>query len=130
MKSCYFYQGLYCNRSIIMTWSNKILVPVLVFTCTLPFVSLQAAVKHHQLNKAHQSHVVTPMSININQADAKTLIGIKGVGVKRAQAIINYRKQHGTFKSVYALTELKGISKQMVDKWLKLNPGRLVVKAK
>ena len=36
--------------------------------------------------------------ININTADAQTLAqGIDGVGEKRAQAIVDYRNEHGAF---------------------------------
>lgn len=38
--------------------------------------------------------------VNINSADAKALAGLKGIGPKRAQAIVAYREKNGNFKSV------------------------------
>jgi competence ComEA-like helix-hairpin-helix protein len=44
--------------------------------------------------------------ININTANEATLRQLKGIGKKRAQAIIEYRKQHGPFQSVEALKQV------------------------
>lgn len=54
--------------------------------------------------------------ININTADAKTLETIKGIGAKKAAAIVAYRDKHGNFTSVDELTKVKGISAAMVKK--------------
>jgi competence protein ComEA len=39
-------------------------------------------------------------AVNINTASKEELTGLKGVGDKRAQEIIDYRKKNGDFKSV------------------------------
>lgn len=55
--------------------------------------------------------------VNINTADAQTMAeNIQGVGIKRAQAIINFREEHGPFKSVDELTQIKGIGLKLVEK--------------
>ena len=55
-------------------------------------------------------------SININTADKETLMSvIKGVGEKKADAIITYRKENGPFKSVDELANIKGIGQSMID---------------
>lgn len=56
-------------------------------------------------------------SININTADKETLMSvIKGVGDKKAEAIISYRKENGPFKSIDELSNVKGIGPAMIDK--------------
>lgn len=66
-----------------------------------------------------------PRTVNINTADAATLAEVlKGVGLAKAEAIIAYRKEHGGFKSVEQLAEVKGIG----DKLVKANQERIVVK--
>ncbi len=56
-------------------------------------------------------------TININTADKETLMSvIKGVGEKRAEEIIIYRKEHGDFKSVDELINVKGIGQVIIDK--------------
>ena len=54
--------------------------------------------------------------VNINTADAETLAaGIKGVGPVKAEAIIEYREQHGPFQFVDELTLVEGIGEKTVD---------------
>ena len=65
-------------------------------------------------------------TININTADKELLMSIKGVGEKRAEAIIAYRKKNGPFKSVDQLSEIKGLGQYFVDS----NREVLVVKNK
>ena len=65
-------------------------------------------------------------TININTADKELLMSIKGVGEKRAEAIIAYRKKNGPFKSVDQLSEIKGLGQYFVDS----NRDVLIVKDK
>src|SRR5688572_23052165 len=54
--------------------------------------------------------------VNINTADAKTLAAaLEGIGPSRAEAIVQYRKEHGPFKSPEALTNVKGIGQSVVE---------------
>ncbi len=54
--------------------------------------------------------------ININQADAEAIATeLKGVGEKKAQAIVDYRAEHGPFKSVTDLTSVKGIGDKIIE---------------
>ncbi len=55
--------------------------------------------------------------VNINTADAQALAeAINGVGLKRAQAIIEYRDQNGPFKSVDELVQVRGVGEKSVEK--------------
>ena len=65
-------------------------------------------------------------TININTADKELLMSIKGIGEKRAEAIITYREQHGPFKSIDQLAEIKGVGQLFVD----TNRDHLVVEDK
>jgi competence protein ComEA len=47
--------------------------------------------------------------VNINTATKEELTTLKGVGDKRAQEIIDYRKKNGNFKSVDELEKVPGI---------------------
>ena len=53
--------------------------------------------------------------ININQADAKTLTTLKGVGKDRAAKIIEYRESNGPFEKVEDLMKVKGIGKKIFE---------------
>ena len=54
--------------------------------------------------------------ININTATNKLLAKIKGIGVKKAQAIIDYRQKNGDFVSLEQLVKVKGIGKGTLKK--------------
>jgi len=56
-------------------------------------------------------------AVNINTADAVAIAEeLSGVGMKKAQAIIDYRKSNGDFKTIESLTEVKGIGLKTVEK--------------
>ncbi|HEB86150.1 MAG TPA: helix-hairpin-helix domain-containing protein [Gammaproteobacteria bacterium] len=56
-------------------------------------------------------------SVDINTADAHTLaLNIKGVGAKKAAEIVRYRGQHGLFKSIEELENIKGIGPKLIEK--------------
>ena len=50
--------------------------------------------------------------VNINKADLATLEKVKFLGPKKAKLLLNYRQEHGDFKSVEDLTKVKGIGKK------------------
>lgn len=69
--------------------------------------------------------VNTAKSVNINSADAATISEVlNGVGPAKAEAIVAYRKEHGPFKSVEQLSEVKGIG----DKLVVSNHDKIVLK--
>ena len=54
--------------------------------------------------------------VDINTADAKTLAReLKGIGLARAQAIVDYRAKNGPFKSADDLARVKGVGQQVVE---------------
>ena len=54
--------------------------------------------------------------VNVNTADAETIsTELKGVGLSKAQAIVEYRKKYGPFKSPDDLTLVKGIGERTVE---------------
>lgn len=54
--------------------------------------------------------------VNINTASRDVLMSeIKGVGEKRADAIIAYREQNGPFKSVDELLNVTGVGQSILD---------------
>jgi competence protein ComEA len=84
------------------------------------FAETNSDVTKHQ---AKHSQKATTTKVNINTADAKSLSTLKRIGAKKAQAIIEYRKQHGKFKSIQDLAKVKGISARIVES----NKERLVI---
>lgn len=54
--------------------------------------------------------------VSINKANKEDLMTLKGIGETKALAIINYRKEHGNFKSISELQNVKGIGKSIFEK--------------
>lgn len=54
--------------------------------------------------------------VDINTADAQTISAeLDGIGLTKAQAIVDYRKKHGPFKSATDLSLVKGIGERTVE---------------
>ena len=67
---------------------------------------------------------VTAAPVNVNTASAEEIaIALYGVGKYKAQAIVQYRQEHGHFKSVQALKKIKGIGQGILDG----NPGDIKI---
>ncbi len=57
------------------------------------------------------------VQVNINTADAQTMSQhIRGIGLKKAYAIIQYRLKNGKFKTVQDLVKVKGIGPKLIQK--------------
>lgn len=55
-------------------------------------------------------------SVDINNASLKEFTTLKGIGAKKANTIIEYRKSIKCFKSIDELTDVKGIGKATLSK--------------
>ena len=67
------------------------------------------------------SLVISPAAfaekVNINTASAEQIASaMSGVGESKAQAIVEYREQHGKFKSIEDLEYVDGIGEKTVEK--------------
>lgn len=54
--------------------------------------------------------------VDINSADAETISAeLKGIGLSKANAIVEYRQKHGPFRNADELTLVKGIGERTVE---------------
>lgn len=56
------------------------------------------------------------VKININTASAAELTTLKGIGTKKAEAIVAFRKTNGNFKKAEDIMLVKGIGEKMFAK--------------
>ena len=61
-------------------------------------------------------NAATGHKVNINRASVTELQQLSGVGQKKAEAIIQYREQNGSFKTVNDLQNVKGIGPKLLEK--------------
>jgi competence protein ComEA len=93
----------------------KIFASVLsLFVVSIP---VQAATNQPNAPTAKESQ--TSAKIDLNKADALALSkSVKGIGQKRAEAIVKYREEHGKFNSVADLAKVKGFGNRFVESHL------------
>ena len=54
--------------------------------------------------------------VNINAADAATIAReLKGIGLSKAEAIVQYRQKHGPFRSADELAQVRGIGRKTIE---------------
>ena len=55
--------------------------------------------------------------VNVNRASLEQLVdNLEGIGAHKAQAIIDYREQHGDFRQPDDLLKVKGIGPSLIEK--------------
>jgi competence protein ComEA len=97
---------------------SKVLLTCLIFI----FSSLSVA-ENTRSNDLSLNMKQVDERIDINHADIETLSLLKGIGVKKAEAIIKYRDENGKFMSVEDLLNVSGIGEQI----LMLNKAKLTI---
>ncbi len=69
------------------------------------------------ISSAFFAALASAAPVNVNRADATTIAAaLNGIGEAKAQAIVAYREQHGPFKSLDELVNVKGIGLKTIDK--------------
>jgi len=58
---------------------------------------------------------VAVFALDINTATKADFVKIKGIGAKKAERIISYRKEHGKFNSIEELKNVKGIGNKIIE---------------
>ena len=99
------------------------LVSILFFILglSLPVYGSEKAI---EVSESRQEHAGIEISVNINSADAEELATLlSGVGSKKAQKIVEYRQQHGPFKTVEELSNVSGIGPAIIEK----NRSRIIL---
>ena len=99
------------------TLNTNILIQVALVFCLL----CNALVSHatEETSSSNQESTISSEinKIDINTADAALLSStLKGIGLKKATAIVEYRKTYGPFHHIDELSSVSGIGKATVQK--------------
>ncbi len=84
------------NRAAVLSDGQKIVVPL-----------------KNADGKPMEEDAIEDGLISINQADLTQLMTLPGIGEVKAQAILEYRTQHGGFSSVEEIRQVKGIGESI-----------------
>ncbi len=102
------HQSKYLSKTL-STFSLGVILLV-----NAPFAIAQE-VSVNQPAHVQSTQVVKPQIVNLNKSTFEQLVTLKGVGDTKAQAIIAYRQQVGSFKSINELSKVSGISEKIVS---------------
>lgn len=106
------------------------LIKLLLLSLALGGSALSAYANQHAAEKHlrhHHSVKTTTAPVDMNTATADELASLKGLGPKKADAIIKYRKANGHFNQIGDLTKVRGIGAKYLARLEKNNPGRIRV---
>jgi competence protein ComEA len=76
---------------------------ILIFAVLVTFVSNLADAEHSA-------------KVNINTATVEELMSLKGIGEKKAESIVEYREEIGSFATIDELKGVKGIGDKVFNK--------------
>jgi general secretion pathway protein K len=69
-----------------------------------------------QLDSDVSSQAEQVHKININTADKEELITLSGIGEAKADAVIAYREEHGSFQNIDEIMNVSGIGENLFEK--------------
>lgn len=112
---------------LLLIISSLLLLPSVSLASSLGYVveeqtttlktAKEAKANLNAVKKKSKQQALKYESVNINVASVEELMhSLKGIGKKKAQAIVDYRKKHGEFKLADDLLNIKGIGKKLLKK--------------
>jgi len=116
----YFYKELKMKtnikthtKSYLKSCSAMVIFSLLTFT-SASSIAQSDVIQQTNASAVTQTKELTTV-IYLNNSSMEQLETLKGVGHKKAQAIIAYREQVGSFKSVEEITQVKGIGEKVLS---------------
>lgn len=94
--------------------SNALKFALLTTLACLGLHTAQATL--NDSNRPAKTVVAAAANLSINKASLAQLEEIPGIGAKKAQAILDYIKEHGPIKDQKQLTEVSGIGDKMAER--------------
>ena len=104
-------------KGLIITLMKKSFNITITIMALLALLIVNPAFAEGEKERTAKSNetLASMQKININQADAKALTTLKGIGKDRAVKIIEYRKQNGPFQKIEDIMKVKGIGKKIFE---------------
>lgn len=78
-------------------------------------MTVEADLGRLELTVTGEGEANSPQKVDINRAEVWLLAALPGIGQTRAQAIIDYRQQHGPFRDINELLKVPGIGNAICE---------------
>jgi len=100
----------------ISTLIKSLFLPLTLAVAFLGFSVATFAEADKMVSELPIEQVAIEQSVNINTADAGQISSmLTGIGVKKAQAIVEWREANGNFTHIEQLLEVKGIGAKILE---------------
>lgn len=97
---------------------------IVIAALNVAYIPFSYASGFEKPNAQKTGHVESNTSkISLNDANYEQLLSLKGIGKKKAEAIISYRQEVGSFSEIEELLLVSGIGKKVIQE----NEDRLVL---
>ncbi len=95
---------------------KKVMMLLLVIVMGIGFSTQGICGVKRKVQRGKKVKAGIEKKININKADEKTLMKLKGIGKKKARAIVEFRKKNGKFRKVEDIMLVKGIGRKTFER--------------
>lgn len=110
---------IYTKEEIEKMKEEEIRVNKVEQTCICPKIENNACVNNPTTNIENESFNLesnTSQLVSLNQGTLEDFLTLPGIGPSKAEAILSYRKEHGTFQSVEEIKNVSGIGDSTFEK--------------
>jgi len=101
------------NRNRTILAAMVALLTIFVMTCSI--LAQNKAVQKQEKAQVQQVQQSEQAKLNINTATQADLEKLPGIGPVLAERIIKYREEHGPFKTIDEIQNVKGIGKKKFE---------------
>lgn len=99
------------------TTTPKEIIQYIEKECSCPDTINEACIKPKEESKETKKEETKNDKISINTGTLEELETLSGIGESKAEAIIKYREENGSFKTLEEITNIKGIGTSTFEKF-------------
>lgn len=110
---------IYTKEEVKNATKEETVVKIIDNECVCPEVKNDACLNQNNTSSDKNSSDTNDEvvgKVNINTATKEELLNLSGIGESRALAIIEYREEHGGFKTVDEIMNVSGIGESLFEK--------------
>ena len=113
---------IYTEEEVKKYSNPEEIIKIIDKECVCPEIKNDACINNNENNNFNNKEIdknngsTTSQKINLNTATIEELQTLTGVGESKAKSIIEYREEHGNFKSIEEIKNVSGIGESLYEK--------------